>query len=271
MLGVALCVVVLGDLARANRDALYAPRPEVILDPPASARAILADAAARGNPGDTAPRVFSNPRGRPLPRSLPAAVALDRSLPWGAVGELYGLANVNAPSSLNLVKHEWLQEALGGVPRPTAVAALAALGTRYVTSWLRLDEVPDAVAIPIPGERIGVKLYALADAQPRAFVARRVREARDGRSALERFVAGDGGSARGPRAGRAGSSPGGRAADRRRRRATTRPRRRASCSTERTGSRSRSRCGRPGCWSSTTPCSPAGAPGSTTRPRRCSR
>lgn len=196
-LGVLLCMVVFGDLARANRDALYAPRPEIVLDPPASARAILADDAARraaaGAPGvATAPRVYTNERGRPIPRSLPAAVALDRSLPWGSVGELYGLANVNAPSSLNLVKHEWLQQALGGVSRSTAVGALAALGTRYVTSWVRLDEAPDARPLPIPDERIGVKLYALDDAQPRAFVARRVRAADDARQALERFIAGDG-------------------------------------------------------------------------------
>lgn len=210
--GVALCVIVFADLSRANRDALYAPRPEVILDPPASARAILADAAARhdGTGGASgAPRVFSNPRGRPIPRSLPAAVALDRSLPWGAVGELYGLANVNAPSSLNLVKHEWLQEVLGGVPRATALGALAALGTRYVTSWVRIDDVPGAVALPIPGERIGVKLYALADAQPRAFVARRVLEARDARDAIERFVAGEGGAHAGLALVEAGALPDG--------------------------------------------------------------
>jgi hypothetical protein len=198
VLAVLLCAIVFGDLARANRAALYAPRPEVVLDPPASARAIVADHAARGTAdgpadGAQAPRVYSNERGRPIPRSLPAAVALDRSLPWGAVGELYGLANVNAPSSLNLVKHEWLQQALGGVPRATALGALAALGTRYVTSWVRLDEAPDASPLVVPDERIGVKLYALADVQPRVFVTRRVRAADDAREALDRFVAGDGG------------------------------------------------------------------------------
>lgn len=203
-LAVLLCVLVFGDLARANRDALFAPRPEIVLDPPASARAILADAQAAA-PSDAgaagaaaaprqAPRVFSNPVGRPAARSLPAAVALDRALPWGAVGELYGLANVNAPSSLNLVKHEWLQGLLEGTSRTTALGALAALGTRYVTSWSKIDGVPNAVRLPIPDERIGVKLYRLADAQPRAFVATRVREARDARDALERFVAGEDGS-----------------------------------------------------------------------------
>jgi len=208
VLGIALCAVVFLDLARANRDALYAPPPEVVLDPPASARAILADAAVRSaSPGRAAPRVFSNPRGRPIPRSLPAAVALDRSLPWGSVGELYGLADVNAPSSLNLVKHEWLQELLGAVPRETALGALAALGTRYVTSWVRIDGVSGAIALPIPGERIGVKLYALADAQSRAFVARRVVAARDARDALERFVAGDGGTHAGLALVEAGALP----------------------------------------------------------------
>ena len=198
VLGVLLCAVVFADLSRANRNALYAPRPEVVLDPPASARAILADhearrAASGASDGEHAPRVYSNERGRPIPRSLPAAVALDRSLPWGAVGELYGLANVNAPSSLNLVKHEWLQQELGGVSRAMALGALAALGTRYVTSWVRLDEAPDASALPVPDERIGVKLYALAGVQPRAFVTRRVHAADDAREALRRFVAGDGG------------------------------------------------------------------------------
>jgi hypothetical protein len=197
LLGVSLCVIVFGDLARANRAALYAPRPDVVLDPPASARAIVADDAARRTAEGAsevahAPRVYTNERGRPIPRSLPAAVALDRSLPWGAVGELYGLANVNAPSSLNLVKHEWLQQAMGGVPRATALGALAALGTRYVTSWVALDEAPDASRVPVPDERIGVKLYALADVQPRAYIARRVRAADDAHQALQRFVEGDG-------------------------------------------------------------------------------
>lgn len=212
VLGVLLCVAVFADLARANRAALYAPRPDVVLDPPASVRAILADAAARraaGDPsdGERAPRVYANERGRPIPRSLPAAVALDRNLPWGAVGELYGLANVNAPSSLNLVKHEWLQQELGAVPRATALGALAALGTRYVTSWVRLDEAPDASPLPVPEERIGVKLYALAEVQPRAFVTRRVRAAADAHEALARFVAGDGGAHTGLALVRRGALP----------------------------------------------------------------
>lgn len=63
-----------------------------------------------------------------------------------------------------------------------------------MTSWVRLDEAPDASALPIPDERIGVKLYELSGVQPRAFVTRRVRSAADAHEALARFVTGDGGA-----------------------------------------------------------------------------
>jgi hypothetical protein len=194
--GTIVVAAVFADLARADRDALYAPPPQAILDPPAVARAIFADLdaarrapAAAERPPDPAPRIFSNPRGRFIPRSLAATVALDRNLPWGAVAELYGLANVNAPSSLNLVKHERLQEALAAVPREQAVQALAALGTRYVTSFLRIEGVPGVRAVPVEGESLGVKVYALDAARPRALVVRRIETAPDAESALDRFVA----------------------------------------------------------------------------------
>ncbi|MEW6273224.1 MAG: YfhO family protein [Thermodesulfobacteriota bacterium] len=195
LVGVAVVAGVFADLVRANRDALYAPAPAAILEPPAAARAIVADAAA-GRAGASAeaadrsaPRIFANPRGRFIPRSLAAAVALDRNLPWGAVAELYGLANVNAPSSLNLVKHERLQETLAAVPRDQALRVLAALGTQYVTSFVWLDGAPGVRSLPVEGEAIGVRAYALDDARPRAFVTRRIETAPDAARALERFVA----------------------------------------------------------------------------------
>lgn len=197
--GAAVVALVVADLARVNRGALYAPAPEAILSPPAVARAILADRAAGSGiavGAAPAPRIFANPRGRYVPRSLAAAVALDRNLPWGAAAELYGLANVNSPSSLNLVKHERLQEVLAAVPRDQALRALAALGTEYVTSFVALDGAPGVRRLPVEGESLGVRAYALEDARPRAFVTRRIETAPDAERALERFVAvaGAGGS-----------------------------------------------------------------------------
>jgi hypothetical protein len=174
--------------------ALRTEPADEVLSPPPIARAMLADAAAAGDVGDAVGaqpvRYFSNTAGTPQAGSPGEAIALDRALLLAATGELYGLANVNTPSSLNLIPHEILQRALGAASLDRALGALAALGTRYATTWVPFDGSAVAREVPVPPARgdLAVRLYRLEGASPRAFVATRIAVAGDAVGAVGRFA-----------------------------------------------------------------------------------
>jgi len=196
----ALALAAVVPLALVTRSTLAGVPSDDVLAPPAVARAIASDAsagsaaplgldAARGADVARAPvRYYSNGTGIPPATSSRDALRLDRDLLFAATGELWGLANVNTPSSLNLVAHELLQRALGASERDGALGALAALGTRYATTWVPFDGSAVAREVPIAGGGGGVHLYRLDGAAPRAFVARRIVVARDLLASVGRFA-----------------------------------------------------------------------------------
>ena len=191
-LAIGLCLVaaVVLDLARVNRGLSYAAPPAQVLAAPALARAMLDDVATRA----VTLRYYANSTGGPEALSVGAAADLDREILFAAVGELYGLGNLNSPGGLNLIAHERLQRALSTVPRAVAIDAMAALGVRYVTSWRVLDATAGLETIPIPRPTRGASLYRVTAAGPRAFIARRIIAAPDAEGAVGRFVAAPAGS-----------------------------------------------------------------------------
>lgn len=179
IVGAALVVICFADLARVNRDLLFTMPPEEVLAPPAAATAIL-------DGGST--RYYTNNTGAPRPTTAREAAAIDRAVLYAATGELYGLGNVNTPASLNLTAHERLHRSLGQLLQPQALAALHALGTRFVTSFTDIRG-PGVRRVDVAADP--ARLYSLADDAPRAFVAQRVQVANDPGEALDRFLHAD--------------------------------------------------------------------------------
>ncbi|MDG2308086.1 MAG: YfhO family protein [Candidatus Binatia bacterium] len=176
----ALALVAVADLARVNRNVLFTMTPQALFAPPDAARAMGAATA----PTEMV-RYYANSRGAPTPETLAEATEIDRELLYAATGELYGLANVNTPASLNLIEHERLNRTLESLPQEKALETLHALGTRWITSFteLRGDRVRP---ISIGVDR--AKLYSLGSDAPRAFVAQQVGVALGPEAALDRFA-----------------------------------------------------------------------------------
>ena len=181
IVAVGLAALVVADLARVNRGELFTLPPAVVASPPPVARAM---AQARPAPSGLV-RYYANPIGTPTPADAAEATRLDRALLYAATGQLYGLADVNTPASLNLVVHERLHRALESVPRAQALRALAALGTRWITSFA---DLPDHVLREVPVASSPARLYALGGEPRRAFVAARIHVAHNADEALARFV-----------------------------------------------------------------------------------
>ncbi len=189
LLATCLVLATAADLARNNRSLVVGEPAAEFLDPPPIARAMRSEAqrSAVGLAARPA-RYYANPTGAPAPRSAADAARRDRDLLFAATGELYGLANVNTPSSLNLIAHERLQQALAAAPRESALDALAALGVLWVTTWEPLEQSAIARPVALADDAGGARLYRLDGAAERAFVARRVVVAADALNALGRFV-----------------------------------------------------------------------------------
>jgi hypothetical protein len=188
-LPLALAVAAVVPVVVVARGAVPGEPASEVLAPPPIATAILADAAGHPSAADPMPlRYFANTTGMPQPSSPAEGVRLDRELLFAATGELYGLANVNTPSSLNLVAHEVLQKALVTASRESALSALAALGTRYATTWVPFGGSAIAREVAVPGGEGGARLYRLEGASARAFVARRIAVAGDAVGAVGRFA-----------------------------------------------------------------------------------
>lgn len=179
---IAIVVVIVAgvDLARVNRGALFSLPPAQVFSPTPMVTAMRQGAS---DPADT--RYYANSTGVPRTQTIAEAIGVDRELLWAATGELFGLANVNTPASLNLVSHERLHRSLERVLQPQALAVLGALGTRWVTSFSELRG-PDIDRVALEGGE--ARLYALGHPAQRAFVARRVTIARDAEQALSAFV-----------------------------------------------------------------------------------
>ncbi|MBM4266032.1 MAG: YfhO family protein [Deltaproteobacteria bacterium] len=185
-----LVAIACADLIHANRGVLFTLPPASVFQAPPIARAMEEDAHAAGSSAvEPPPRYYANAVHGPRASSPAEVAGLDRAILFASTGELYGLGNVNTPASLNLASHERLQMALERAPRDRALAVLAALGTRWVTSFSPIAEGDGIREVPLPRTRFGARLYELTRASAHAFVAEQVTGAASDRAALERFVA----------------------------------------------------------------------------------
>lgn len=182
-LALGLTVVTVADLARVNRDVLLAlPSGEVSSVP------AIAEAMKSGEePPSGLVRYYANATGAPPAADATQALRNDRAILYAGTGELYGLANVNTPASLNLLGHEALHRSLERAGQERALATLAALGARWATSFMPLRG-PTVREVRGPCAT-SAALYALGAPEPRrAFIAQRILVAHDADRALARFV-----------------------------------------------------------------------------------
>jgi Bacterial membrane protein YfhO len=120
--------------------------------------------------GDDPLRIYSDGLGRPAVPSFPDGVVQEQNLLLMEVANYYGLANLNAPASINLRDHELLAELTEHVPREQVASLFAAFNTAYVTSPKDLQRYPGLAAIRAPASPLEAYVYRVDGVVPRAFV-----------------------------------------------------------------------------------------------------
>jgi hypothetical protein len=120
--------------------------------------------------GDDPLRIYSDGVGRPAVPSFPEGFRQEQNLLLMEVANYYGIANLNAPASINLSDHETLASLTEEVPRDQVAPLLAAFNTAYVTSPKNLQGYAGLQAILKPASPIEAYVYRVDGVAPRAFV-----------------------------------------------------------------------------------------------------
>jgi hypothetical protein len=177
----ALVALASADLLRANSGLLPVVEAGELRAPPET----LAATAT----GEPPVRIYSDALGVRPRRPFPDAFLLERELLLWEVSSYFGIANLNAPSSLNLVADEHLMRLVEGAPRARVAPILGALSTGWVTSTKDLSGFDGLERVALPGGAGPVSAWRVRGAVPRAFVPRSV-VAMDGREAAAAHLAG---------------------------------------------------------------------------------
>ncbi|MEO8605252.1 MAG: hypothetical protein ABI629_21970 [bacterium] len=120
--------------------------------------------------GDDPLRIYSDAVGRPAVAPFPDSVIQEQRLLLMEVANYYGVANLNAPASINLQDHEQLS-ALTEQVAPEHVAPLfAAFNTAYVTSPKNLQRYPGLTPLLTPQTPLDAYVYRVEGLSPRAYV-----------------------------------------------------------------------------------------------------
>lgn len=117
-------------------------------------------------------RIYSDGLGRPAVAPFPDAFLQEQNLLLMEVANYYGIANLNAPASINLRDHELLAELTEQVPRERVAPLFAAFNTAYVTSAKDLQRYPGLRPVLKPSSPAEAYVYEVDGVAPRAFVAK---------------------------------------------------------------------------------------------------
>ena len=186
--GLALGTLAAVDLYRINAQLLPTISMSDALRAPTSTRAIQR--------GDDPLRIYSDAIGRPAVPSFPDSFVQEQNLLLMEVANYHGIANLNAPASINLIDHERLVELTETVPREHVAPLFAALNTAFVTSPKDLQRYPGLAPVLKPTSPVEAYVYRVEGLAPRAFVAAAIEPVADDAAALR-------GAAHQPEAGRA--------------------------------------------------------------------
>jgi hypothetical protein len=160
--GLALLVLTAVDLYRVNGRLLPTVSWDEALHEPTSARAIQR--------GDDLPRIYSDGIGRPAVPAFPDSFLQEQNLLLMEVANYYGIANLNAPASINLRDHEMLEALIEQVPHERVAPLFAAFNTAYVTSPKSLQHYPGLSVQLTPTSALEAYLYRVDGVVPRAYV-----------------------------------------------------------------------------------------------------
>jgi hypothetical protein len=127
--------------------------------------------SARAMAGGLQPiRMYSDSLGRPAVAPFPDSTIQEQHLLLFEVANYFGLANLNAPASINLRDHELLSALTEQVPPPHVAALFAGFNTQYVTSPKDLRRYPGLVPILTPRSPLEAYVYRVEGLTPRAYV-----------------------------------------------------------------------------------------------------
>ena len=120
--------------------------------------------------GDDPLRIYSDAVGRPAVAPFPDSFVQEQHLLLLEVANYYGIANLNAPASINLGDHERLSELTEQVPKDRVAPLFAAFNTAYVTSPKDLHRYPGLTPILTPRTRLQAYVYRVEGLSRRAYV-----------------------------------------------------------------------------------------------------
>lgn len=172
----ALLAIAAVDLYRVNAQVLPTVAWSDLLRPPSSARAMRR--------ADDPLRIYSDAVGGPIVPPFPDGFVQEQNLLFWEVANYYGIANVNAPSNINLRDHERLGQLIEQVSPERVAPLLAAFNTAYVTSGKDLRRYPGLVPVLRPATAVEAHVYAVDGVVPRAFVPRTLLAVSDADAAI---------------------------------------------------------------------------------------
>ena len=158
----AFLALAAADLYRVNGQLLPTVAWSEALRAPSSASGIRR--------GDDPLRIYSDAIGRPAVPSFPDGFLQEQNLLLMEVANYYGIANLNAPSSINLRDHERLASLTEHVAREQVAPLFAALNTAYVTSPKDLQRYSGLTPVLRPTSNVEAYVYQVERVTPRAFV-----------------------------------------------------------------------------------------------------
>ena len=120
--------------------------------------------------GDDPLRIYSDGVGRPAVAPFPDSVVQEQRLLLMEVANYYGIANLNAPASINLQDHEWLSGLTEQVAAERVAPLFAAFNTAYVTSPKDLRRYPGLTPLLTPTTPLDAYVYRVEGLSPRAYV-----------------------------------------------------------------------------------------------------
>ena len=181
--GLAFVVLAALDLYRVNGQLLPTVSWSEALREPTSARAI--------RHGDDPLRIYSDAVGRAAVPSFPDSFLQEQNLLLMEVANYYGIANLNAPASINLRDHELLAELTESVPPAQVAPLFAAFNTAYVTSPKDLQRYAGLRPVLKPAAPVEAYVYAVERLTPRAFVPQAIEPVANDAAAIA-YVRGSG-------------------------------------------------------------------------------
>ncbi|MDX2170945.1 MAG: YfhO family protein [Deltaproteobacteria bacterium] len=115
-------------------------------------------------------RMYSDAVGRPAVAPFPDSTIQEQHLLLFEVANYFGLANLNAPASINLQDHELLSALTEQVPPPRVAPLFAAFNTQFVTSPKDLRRYPGLTPILAPRTPLEAYVYRVEGVTPRVYV-----------------------------------------------------------------------------------------------------